>query len=144
MTVGEVCVRDVIICSRTTTICEAAQLMLRFNVGDAVVVEESGGKRIPLGIVTDRDIVVGVVAPKLNPALTTALDVMKKAVITVREDHGVFDTVHHMRLQGIRRIPVVNGEGALVGILSIDDVIQLLAEEMTELAKLVSKEQPRL
>jgi CBS domain-containing protein len=143
MTVGEVCVRDVIICSRTTPICEAAQLMFRFNVGDVVVIEESG-KRIPLGIVTDRDIVVGVVALKLNPALTTAGDVMKKAVITVREDHGVFETVQNMRMQGIRRIPVVNGEGALMGILSIDDVIQLLAEEMTELAKLVSKEQPRL
>lgn len=144
MLVGEACVRDVVVCSRTTTIEEVAQLMLRYNVGDVLVVDESSGKRVPVGIVTDRDIVVGVTAEKLDPALTTAGDVIKKPVITVREDHGVFETIRYMRMQAIRRMPVVDREGALVGILSLDDVIQLLAEEMTELSRLVSKEQPRL
>lgn len=144
MPVGELCVRDVIICNRTTTVQDAAQLMLKYNVGDVLLVDESGGKRIPVGIITDRDIVVGVVALKLDPARTTAGDLMKREVVTVREDQGVFETIQHMRMNGIRRMPVVDRNGALVGILSIDDLIQLLAEEMSELAKLISKEQPRV
>jgi CBS domain-containing protein len=144
MPVGEICVRDVIVCTRTTTIQEAARLMLQHNVGDVLIVDDSRGKRIPVGIITDRDIVVGIVALKLDPARTTTGDLMKKEVVTVREDQGVFETIQHMRMNGIRRMPVVDRDGALVGILSIDDLIQLLAEEMSELAKLISKEQPRL
>jgi CBS domain-containing protein len=144
MPVGEICVRDVIVCTGTTTIQEAARLMLQHNVGDVLIVDDSRGKRIPVGIITDRDIVVGIVALKLDPARTTTGDLMKKGVVTVREDQGVFETIQHMRMNGIRRMPVVDRNGALVGILSIDDLIQLLAEEMSELAKLISKEQPRV
>jgi CBS domain-containing protein len=144
MPVGEICVRDVIVCTGTTTIQEAARLMLQHNVGDVLIVDDSRGKRIPVGIITDRDIVVGIVALKLDPARTTTGDLMKKEVVTVREDQGVFETIQHMRMNGIRRMPVVDRNGALVGILSIDDLIQLLAEEMSELAKLISKEQPRV
>jgi Mg/Co/Ni transporter MgtE len=62
---------------------------------------------------------------------------------TALEDQGVFETINQMRAAGVRRVPVVTKGGALVGILSIDDLIQLLAEEMTELAKLISREQRR-
>jgi CBS domain-containing protein len=143
MPVGEICIRNVIICNRSTTIHEAAQLMLQYNVGDVLVVDESGNKRIPVGVVTDRDIAMDVVASKLDPVLTLTGDLVKKAVITVREDSGVFETIQQMRMHGVRRMPVVDRDGGLVGILSIDDVVQLLAEEMSELAKLISKEQPR-
>ena len=141
MPVGEISIREVIICSRSTSIQEAAQLMRQYHVGDLVVVDESDGKRTPVGIVTDRDIVTSVIALKLDPAVFSAGDLVNREIITMREDQGVFDTIKQMRMHGIRRMPVVDQGGALVGIVSIDDLIQLLAEEMGNLAKLISKEQ---
>jgi CBS domain-containing protein len=143
MPIGEICVRDTVVCDRNTTIVEAAQLMRQHHVGDLVVVEESGGKRIPVGIITDRDIVVSVVSMKIDPSVFSVGDVVFGEMITIREDQGIFETMRQMRMHGIRRIPVVNEQGGLVGIVSIDDLIQLLAEEMGELAKLISREQRR-
>ncbi len=64
MPIGEICVREVVICNRATTVLEAAQLMRRFH-------EESGGERIPVGLITDRDIVIGVTALQLDPTTIT-------------------------------------------------------------------------
>lgn len=141
MPVGEVCIREVIICNRKTTITEAAQLMRRYHVGDLLVVDESDDKRTPVGIVTDRDIVLNVVAMKLDPSVVCAGDILGERILTVREDEGIFETMQRMRAGGIRRMPVIDDRGRLVGIVAIDDLIQLLAEEMNELAKLISKEQ---
>jgi CBS domain-containing protein len=66
---------------------------------------------------------------------------MSAELETAPEDQGVLETIHQMRSAGVRRIPVVTRRGALVGIVSIDDLLELLAEEMTELAKLISREQ---
>lgn len=141
MPVGEICIREVIICNRNTTINEAAQLMRQYHVGDLVVVDERDGKRIPVGIITDRDIVLSVVAVKLDPAVISAGDIVSERVVTVREDQGLFDTLQLMRAHGFRRMPVIDRHGALAGIISVDDLVQLFAEEMRELANLMSKEQ---
>jgi CBS domain-containing protein len=143
MPIGEICVRDTVVCGRNTTILEAAQLMRQHHVGDLVVIEESEGKRIPVGILTDRDIVLSVVSLKIDSSVFSVGDVVSNEMITIREDQGVFETMRQMRTHGIRRIPVVNERGGLVGIVSIDDLIQLLAEEMGEMAKLISREQAR-
>ncbi len=141
MPVGEICVREVIVCNRSTTINEAAQLMRQYHVGDLLVVDERDGQRIPVGIITDRDIVLSVVAVKLDPAVIRVGDIISGKIVTVREDQGLFDTIQLMRAHGIRRMPVVDQQGTLAGIVAVDDLVQLLAEEMSELAKLVSKEQ---
>ena len=141
MPIGEICTREVIVCSRSTSIQESAQLMRQHHVGDLVVVDESEDKRMPVGIITDRDIVTSVVAVKLDPTVFSAGDLVSREIVTMREDQGVFDAIRHMRMHGIRRMPVTDQGGALVGIVSIDDLIQLLAEEMGNLAKLISKEQ---
>lgn len=143
MPVGDICIREVFIATPDTTVLEAAQLMRENHVGDLLVMDPSKGSRVPVGIVTDRDIVVAVVAPDLDPALLTVGDVMSSELETALEDQGVFETIQQMRSAGVRRIPVVTRQGDLVGIVSIDDLIQLLAEEMTELAKLISREQRR-
>jgi CBS domain-containing protein len=143
MPIGEMCVRYVIVCNRNTTIHEAAELMRQHHVGDLVVVDELPGRRIPVGIITDRDIVVSVIAMKLDPAVFVAGDLLTEPVATIREDRGVFEAIQQMRMHGVRRMPVVDQQGGLAGIVSIDDLIQLLAEEMTELAKLISQEQAR-
>ena len=142
MPIGDVCMRDVVVAAKDATVQQAAALMRRHHVGDLVVVEErADGRKIPVGIVTDRDIVVSVVAPTLNAAVYTVGDLAIRELVTVKEDQGVFETIQQMRMTGVRRMPVVDRTGGLVGIISVDDLIQLLSDEMSELAKLISREQ---
>lgn len=143
MPIGEICSRDVVFCHRDTPVRAVAELMRELHVGAVVVVDEADGKRTPAGIVTDRDIVVEVVAPGLNPEAPTAGDVMGTDLITARESDGLADTLERMRAHGVRRLPVIDAGGALVGILSADDVIDLLAEEMNALARMIGREQKK-
>ncbi|MHB1402544.1 MAG: CBS domain-containing protein [Thiobacillus sp.] len=143
MAVGEICNREVVIAKKTLSVVDAAQLMRKHHVGDLVVVEERNGRRHPVGIVTDRDIVVEVVAAGVNPDALKVGDIMGPEVATVRESEGLFEALRYMRDKGVRRMPVVDRDGGLVGILTLDDLLSLLAEEMTELAKLVSHERQR-
>lgn len=143
MPIGEFCNREVVFATRKTPVVEAAQLMRRYHVGDLVVVDEVDGKRVPVGIVTDRDIVIEVVA-KVAPTENCAVEnIMSAQLVCVEETEGVIATIRLMRVHGIRRIPVVNGEGGLVGIVSVDDLLDLLAEELAELAKVSPREQSR-
>lgn len=143
MPIGELCTRDVVFCTRDTTIQRVAELMRELHVGALVVVDEAAGRRTPAGIVTDRDIVVEVLAPGLDPAVPTAGEVMDAELLTAAEGDGLSETLGRMRARGVRRVPVVDAEGALVGLLSADDVLDLLAEQMQALARLVAREQRR-
>lgn len=143
MAVGEICNREVVIAKKALSVVDAAQLMRKHHVGDLVVVEERNGRRHPVGVVTDRDIVVEVVAAGVNPDALKVGDIMGPEVATVRESEGLFEALRYMRGKGVRRMPVVDRDGGLVGILTLDDLLGLLAEEMTELAKLVSHERQR-
>jgi CBS domain-containing protein len=141
MQVGEICTREVVCASNETTISAAAKLMRQYHIGDVIVTREENGRRIPLGIVTDRDIVLGVVAPELSASTLTIGDIMGPDLITAVESEDVFDAMQRMRNKGVRRIPIVQDDGDLAGILSIDDIIEVLAEEMNQLARLISREQ---
>ncbi len=143
MSVGEVCNRDVVVVKKGESALDAALLMRRFHVGDLVVVEEEGGQRIPVGILTDRDIVIEAVAENVNSRELTVGDIMSSDLVTVNEDEDVVDTVKMMRANGIRRVPVVDRAGVLVGIVTVDDLIELLAEVMNDLTTLISREQTR-
>lgn len=143
MAVGEICNRVVVVAERTLPVPEAARLMRQKHVGDLVVVDTDGGTCKPVGIVTDRDIVLEVVAAGVDPDTLCVGDIMGPEVANVRESDGVFETVRAMRDRGVRRMPVVDGDGALVGILTLDDLLGLLADEMTALATLVSQERQR-
>jgi len=143
MAIGEVCNREVVIVERSTSIVEAARLMRQFHVGDLVVVEKAAGKARPVGIVTDRDIVLEVIAAEVAVNSLTVGDIMTADVATVRETEGVFETLRYMRDQGVRRLPVVDSTDYLIGIITLDDVLELLAEEMGELAKLLARERQR-
>jgi CBS domain-containing protein len=143
MPIGEICNREVVIAEKALTVSAAAQLMRAHHVGDLVVVEERAGQKHPVGIVTDRDIVLEVVAAGVNPETLTVGDIMGADVATVRESEGLFEALRYMRDKGVRRMPVVDASGGLVGILTLDDLLSLLAEEMMELAKLVSHERQR-
>ena len=143
MAIGEMCNREVVIVERETSLGEAARLMRQHHVGDLVVVESREGGRRPVGIVTDRDIVLEVVAMDLSPESLRVGDIMGAKLVSVRDSEGVFETIRYMRSQGVRRVPVVDAAGWLVGIIALDDLLELLAEEIGELAKLVTRERGR-
>ena len=131
MPIGDVCVREVLVATPETTVAEAARLMRRQHIGDVVVVAGKSaagetGSLVPVGIVTDRDIVISVVATGLDPSIFTLGDLVTGSLVTVREDLGVFECIAKMRTRAVRRMPVVDAQGKLVGIVSVDDLIQLL------------------
>lgn len=141
MPIGEFCNREVIIVRRDDTALEAAKLMRQHHVGDVLVVEERNGVNVPAGIVTDRDLVVEIMAPGLDQQAITVGDIMVQELATVQENAGMLETIQYMRAKSVRRVPVVSESGGLVGILTLDDLLELLSEELLELAKLVRQEQ---
>jgi CBS domain-containing protein len=140
--ISSICNRDVAFTTRDTPVVVAAKLMRHDHVGSLVVVEQmNGGRRIPVGIVTDRDLVVEVLATGLDPATITVGDIMESELVVGRESDSVLATLDIMRFKGVRRLPTVDAEGQLVGIVTVDDLLEILAEELGELAQIVAREQ---
>jgi CBS domain-containing protein len=140
MPIGEICSREVYYATRDTTVQEGAELMRKHHVGDLVIADKNGGGTMPVGIVTDRDIVISVTALKLDPSVITLGDIMGMELVTAQEDQGLAEVIEVMKMKGVRRVPVVDRQGALCGILSSDDVAELLAREFSNLADLVSRQ----
>ncbi|HEX7646138.1 MAG TPA: CBS domain-containing protein [Noviherbaspirillum sp.] len=134
MPISECCSVEVVCCEPDTPVQEVAELMRKEHVGDVVVVEMRDGKRVPTGIVTDRDIILEIVALRLDISAFTAGDIMNSPLISMHEDEGVFETLRTMRNHRIRRVPVVKEDGTLSGIVSSDDIINLLTNELSMMA----------
>ena len=143
MTIGKVCNREVVFIHAQASVPEAARLMREYHVGDLVVIKEKTGKRVPVGIVTDRDIVLEVIAEGVSMDDVSVGDIMSDNLVTARESDGLLETIKLMRAKGIRRLPVVNDDNELVGILSVDDLIDLFSEQIVDLARLIAREQGR-
>jgi CBS domain-containing protein len=141
MLLNTFCILDVACCTPRTTALEAAHLMRKKHTGDLVVVEDDEERQEPLGIVTDRDIVVEVLAKGLDPATTLVSSIMRTPVVIAREDEDSSQTLERMRDHGVRRIPVVGSRGKLVGIVTVDDMMRRLAQETSVLTEIVSREQ---
>jgi CBS domain-containing protein len=143
MAIGIYCNREVIITAPDTTVQQAAELMRKHHVGTLIVAEQNGDQTRPMGIVTDRDLVLGVMAPGLKPETILVSDIMNEKLFTVREEESLLETMRLMRGHGVRRIPVVDRLGILQGIVSLDDLVVLVAEEMTELSQLIAHQKAR-
>ncbi len=141
MTAGSVCIRDVVIATPEMSILEVARLMREYHVGSLVVVDDKAGKNVPVGVVTDRDLVIEILAQEIDVRSVSVGDVMSRAPLTVNEDESLWDVIRRMRAQGVRRVPVVGDDGAVVGIISVDDLVQLLGDELNGLAGLYGNEQ---
>lgn len=143
MSIGEICNREVIVIEKEGSISEVVRLMRDHHVGDVVVVETRNGLRYPVGILTDRDIVVEILAKDIGLEDVGIVDVMSYELAVSGEEDDVIDTVKRMRAKGVRRMPVVNRQGVLIGIVTVDDLIDLIAEQVRDLANLIGNEQKR-
>jgi CBS domain-containing protein len=143
MFAGEYCNRDVVFVGTADSLRSAIQLMREHHVGDVLVVETVAGGNTPVGILTDRDIVIEVLAQDVNIDSVTVGDVMSDQLVTVTDDASLSETVDVMRTHGIRRLPVIDRTGNLQGIITVDDILELMAEQVQKLAVLVKTEQRR-
>lgn len=142
MTVGELCNRQVVIAHEGDAITDAARRIRDFHVGALIVVSDQNVDRVPVGMLTDRDLVVRVLAVNGHDLDALVIgNVMSKDIVVAQEDDNVFDVVKKMRSFGIRRVPVVNERGGLEGILAFDDLVDLFAEQMMDLSHLLAREQ---
>ncbi len=141
MSVGKICNRETVIVQKSASILETAKLMRSHHVGSIVVVENGSKPPKPAGIITDRDLVVEVMATSVDFERVTVGDVMSFELMTAQENDGIWDTIQRMRTKGVRRIPVVDTQGTLVGMLSLDDLLDFLVDELSNLASLVKREQ---
>jgi CBS domain-containing protein len=138
MSIREYCNLNVICCEPDTPIAEVAMLMRKHHVGDVVVVGHQGeGARIPMGIITDRDILVETIALDVEARLFTASDLMSSPVTTVNEDAEVSEALGIMRGKRVRRLPVVTRAGTLFGMVTVDDFVNLLSAELSMIAGLM-------
>jgi len=135
---GDICTRVVTIAYPSMAVNEAARLMRDRHVGCLVVVEERTLEdRVVVGMLTDRDIAMAVVAEDRDPHGMRVGDVMSKGVISAREDDSLADLLSAMRRKGVRRVPVVSPQGSLIGVVALDDVLDVLAQEMKAVADAV-------
>jgi CBS domain-containing protein len=140
MRIGEIGIRNVVCAGPDTTVLDAARLMRSHHVGDVVVVESGKWGPVPVGIVTDRDIVISVIAPRLDSSQLTVGDIMGTDLVVASENQDVFETVEQMQHHGIRRLPITDKQGALLGIVAVDDLVELLAMQLSGLSKVIARE----
>ncbi|WP_175951886.1 CBS domain-containing protein [Burkholderia sp. BCC0405] len=141
MNAAMLCTRDVATCSARMTVVDAAARMRDAHAGDLIVVRERDGRCEPVGMLTDRDIVLAVVSPEVQPASLFVGDVMSEPVAIAHVDDDIWLLAKRMRQHGVRRLPVVGDDGELVGIVSLDDLLRAAAALLDEL-RLVAARQP--
>ncbi len=141
MSVGSVCNREVIVADKDSSAVDVARLMREFHVGSVVVTDQNGFGARPVGIVTDRDLVVEVLAQEVDPGTVVLEDLMTHYPVVLTEDDEVEDAVELMRAKGVRRVPVVDKGGYIIGILSMDDLLWVLSREFESIVSLVERQQ---
>jgi CBS domain-containing protein len=130
MTAGDLCTRITVTASRSMEMAHAARLMREQHVGCLVVVDDMAVGRVPVGMLTDRDIVTQIFAKGVDPRSLRVEDVMSPEPAVADESETVLDVLAGMRRKGVRRLPVVDARGVLQGILTLDDVLEAVAEEL--------------
>ena len=138
MDVRKICKQDVVIAYRSMALSEAARLMRDRHVGSLVIVEGGDAGKLPVGMPMDRDIAMAVVAADRDPRTMAVGEVMTRDVVCVRDDDNVLDALALMRRRGIRRVPVVTRSGTLIGIVTLDDLLQSAVAQLDDLVAAIS------
>jgi CBS domain-containing protein len=133
MKAGELCTRRTITAEPEESVVDAARRMMKENVGDLVVVQNIGGKVRPIGIVTDRDLVTGALALGDERAFRLEVrDVMQPELITSFDDEPVETVLASLKRHQIRRMPIVDRQGVLQGVLTLDDIVEWIREQIDD------------
>ena len=140
MKIGELCNRTVVVAEPQESAAAVAELMRGHHVGCVVLVQGDLTRRVPVGIVTDRDLALAVVAEDRSPSQTSVASAMTPEPYLAREEQDAYDVLQQMRARGLRRVPVVDSAGVLQGIFTFDDFIEWTAEHMLQLTSLVQRE----
>jgi CBS domain-containing protein len=142
MSLESLCRREIVCVDVNTTVLQATEMMEDMNVGCVIVIQNDR----PVGIVTDRDVVLRVVNKKLDAAKCVVGDIMSLEVVTLKQNTGLYDALEQIKESGsrVRRFPIVDENGAIKGIITLDDVIDLLGKEMSDVAAIIESERPRL
>lgn len=143
MNIGEICSRITVFAYKSMSVSEAARLMLEQHVGCLVVVDDTDQGRYVVGVLTDRDITVAVVAREFNAQTTRVAEVMSAKLVSCRPGDSIADVLALMRREGVRRIPVTDAQGALVGIVTLDDLIDIAAEQLRGFVHVIENERKR-
>jgi CBS domain-containing protein len=143
VTVRDLAAHEVVTVTPSATLAECAQIMRNQHVGSIVVIDDQESRDQPRGIVTDRDIVVEAVALGLDPTTLTAGDVMTTPLATVADSDDILDALARMREHGVRRLPVLGEGGHLSGIVTVDNLLEALAEQLDAVVSVIKTEQSR-
>lgn len=135
MAIKSICKADVASVERNSTLKEVSQLMAERHVGSVVVTDTTNGKTIPAGIITDRDIALAV-GNSSDPQSARVDEIMQSQPITATVSEGIYEVAEKMRQHGVKRLPIVNEDGSLYGIVSSDDLLMLMSEEIDHLANI--------
>jgi len=130
MKIRDFCSRVVVVAESGTNLREAARMMREHVVGSLIVIDQRGGATRPVGIITDRDILIAVVAQGIDPESLTVKDAMSPELAVLDADAGVFEAAETMAEFGARRLPVVCKDGKLMGIVTLDDVLRVISTEL--------------
>lgn len=142
MAVGTICTRRVVTVDRAIDVGAAARVMRDKQVGYLVVTDAASGGQKPVGVITDRDIVIKVMAPGLEPRSRKVGDVMTLEPLVAGYADDIGKTLHRMRALGVRRVPVINTQGNIAGVLSLDDAFDHLVSQMADVAGSIRNQQP--
>jgi predicted transcriptional regulator len=134
MTVRSICTHKVITVDREIDIAAAASVIRDNHIGYLIVTDSRSGGSSPIGVITDRDIVVKVMAMDVDPHTLTVGDVMTPEPLTAADDDGISETLRRMRRMGVRRVPVVGPGGKVSGVLSIDDVLDHVVGQLSDVS----------
>jgi len=143
MNIGEICSREVIVVHAGDSLQEAARQMCERHVGTVIVVEDRGPERLPIGIITDRDIVRAQLKRAADLCCLGVSQAMTSNLLVLRENESMANAIEKMRARAVRRAPVVNAAGALIGVISVDDLLSTVAEQLSGLVQLVEVQQRR-
>ncbi len=138
MAIQDVARTDVMTSHQNQSVGNIATVMKEENVGSVIIEDDHR----PVGIVTDRDLVLEVLEPRRDPSEVTAADIMTKTPTTVRTDEGILEATAAMYEKGVRRLPIVDDDGGLTGIVTLDDLMVLLTDELDNLVGVIEWESP--
>jgi len=139
MSAGRICTREVDLVDESESVQVAAERMNSRNVGTLIVLDEEAH---PIGMITDRDLALRVVGKGRDAIETIVAEIMTRFPYSVSEETSIEDALTKMRSGGFRRLPVVDQNNKLIGVLTLDDILELLCEEFSEIGKIIQMESP--